>query len=129
MQHFDLIQLNTRLNVYRLPADSPIPDHIWQAEFVSVTRTLDEVSIVASEDADLTAENCSPDWVALKVKGPLPHDMVGVMAELSACIANAGCSIFAIATFDTDYILVNSDKLDLVRAALQDAGHRITQAN
>lgn len=125
MQKFELLQLNSRLNVYRFPPNTPIPEIIWSTEFASVTKTGDELSVVVSEDVLLDSEDCSPNWVALSVKGPLPHGMIGVMAELSNCIASAGCSIFTIATFDTDYILVSEEKMDTAKAALIKAGHSI----
>ena len=73
---------------------------------VSITRTPDELSIVCPEEAvppdDVTSED---GWRALKVPGPIPFETTGVLAGIAAPLAAAGISIFAISTFDTDYVL------------------------
>ena len=124
--------LNERLNVYRFEPGIDLPRTIWDKTFCSVTKVENEVSVVVSGDLDpegipSNTEYCSDDWAAFFVEGPLPHDMVGVMAKLSKCIADIGCSIFAIATFDTDYILVPGNKLDTVKSALVQSGYTIVK--
>ena len=113
------------LTLYRFEPGSDLPESIWDRAFCSVTKTQNEISVVVSGVLDIDSEYCSANWTAFFVEGPLPHNMVGVMAELSKCIASVGCSIFAIATFDTDYILIAEDKLDIVKNALEQAGHTI----
>jgi uncharacterized protein len=90
-----------------------------------VTRTADEVSVVCpAEDAPEGAE-VSAGWRALKVQGPLDHNQVGVLASLSTALADAGVSLFPIATFDTDYVLVKDPDVERATGALEAAGHRI----
>lgn len=62
-------------------------------------------------------------WRALVVAGPLDFALVGILASLSNTLAVAGVSIFAISTFDTDYILVKEEKLGVALASLTAAGH------
>ena len=83
-----------------------------------MTRTADELSIVCPEEqvpGDLTAER---DWRAFKVEGPLDFALVGILAELSGALAAAEVSLFAISTYDTDYLLVRAGKLAEAKRAL-----------
>lgn len=95
---------------------------------VSMTRTSSEFTIVcAQEDApeDVRQER---NWRCLMVAGPLDFSLTGVLAALLAPLANAGVSIFALSTFDTDYLLVRTTQLDLAVAALSAAGHAVAAA-
>ena len=106
------------LAICRLPADQPLPDWV-RGDFVSVTRTPHELSIVCSAPPEgVQAEH---GWRALAVEGPLAFDLVGVIAGISAALAQAGLSIFVVSTYDTDYVLVKN--LDAATAALSAAGY------
>lgn len=114
------------LTVCRLPADAPLPDWALTPPFFSVTRTSEELSVVVPEDAappDTVAER---GWRALKVEGPLDFALVGILASLTATLAAAGIPLFALSTFDTDYLLVGADRLGAAVAALRAAGHEIS---
>jgi len=65
------------------------------------------------------------EWRALQVKGPFALSEIGVLAALAAPLAEAKVSLFAISTFDTDYLLVSEKQLHTALAALRHAGHRI----
>jgi len=65
--------------------------------------------------------------MALKLEGPFPFAMTGVLASFVQPLAEAEIPIFAISTFDTDYVLVKSEDLDAALAALSAAGHMRTQ--
>lgn len=109
--------------VCRLAPDAKRPT--WAAgDFVSVTATVEELSIICPAKlvpADVRAER---DWRVLKVAGPFPFDTVGVLAALAAPLAAAKVSVLAVGTFDTDYLLVKADALDAALRALAGAGHR-----
>lgn len=114
--------------VCRLEADAPTPP--WAlpaaAPFAALTRTDDELSVICPQDAvpgGITAER---DWRALKVLGPLPFDAVGILVGLTAPLADAGIPIFAVSTFDTDYVLIKNDRLQAALEVLQQAGHRLS---
>ena len=66
-----------------------------------------------------------PGWRAFVVRGPLPFDLVGIFASIAGPLAEAGLSIFALATFDTDYVLVKAADVATARAALVAAGHEV----
>jgi len=116
------------LAVCRLASDARIPALALEGEFVCVVRTRDELSIVCRED--VCTENRVPDgapvgrgWVALKLEGPFPFSMTGVLASFVQPLAEAQIPIFAISTFDTDYVLVKRENLEQAVVALGAAGH------
>jgi len=126
-RRFDLTVLPGSFAIAHLAADAPFPRWAVQGSFFSVTRTSDEVSFVCA--ADQVPNDVKPEagWRILKVKGPFALWEVGVLAELSAPLAEAKVSLFAISTFDTDYLLVNEKQLLAAIAALRGAGHRIRE--
>lgn len=112
----------TPLALCRLAPDAPVPAWAWAGAFASVTRTPAELSIVCDEThvpADVAA---SRGWRAFEVRGPLDLSLVGVLAELAAPLVQAGVSIFPIATYDTDWILVREAQLDAACDAFTRAG-------
>ena len=111
--------------VCRLAPDAPVPAWAWTGEIASVTRTSDELSIVCRADAVPDGVRCESGWRCLRVEGPLDFALTGVMASLAAPLADAGISIFPIATFDTDCILVKEDALARAIQALTAAGYGI----
>jgi uncharacterized protein len=110
------------LAVCRLSPSQGVPDWVVRLPFWSLTRTDDELSIVLPETL------ASPTWKqeagfrALKVRGPLDFGLTGVLARLAVALAAAGVSIFALSTFDTDYVLVRDTDLTRAVEALQTAG-------
>src|SRR3954463_2110855 len=102
----EIAVLPDTLAVCRLRASERIPS--WALElhegFVSITRTPDELSIVCDEEAVPPDVEVESGWRALQLPGPIPFDQVGVLASVATPLAAAGVSIFAISTFDTDYV-------------------------
>ena len=94
--------------------------------FVSLTRTPDELSVVCAEESVPAAARCERGWRCLKVLGPLDFALTGVLAALAAPLAKANVSIFAISTYDTDYLLLPDASLERAVAALTGAGHEVT---
>lgn len=94
-------------------------------DFLSVTRTADELSIVLPEAEVGAGVRAERGWRVLRVAGPLELSQVGVLAALAAPLAQDGVSIFAVSTFDTDYLLVKEDDLERAREALSAAGHTV----
>jgi uncharacterized protein len=113
------------LAICRLAADAPIPSWVTRRDFFSITWTRDELSIVCAQ-RDVPADaRCERDWRALRVEGPLDFALTGVLASLAAPLADAGIGIFAISTFDTDYLLVKETNLQHATAVLSQAGHQV----
>ena len=122
-----LAQLNQKLAVVRLAAASALPEGLFGgADFVSVTQTDDELSIVASSEKLKDYDTKEDGWIAFKVLGPLDFSLVGILANLSDALAKAGISLFAVSTYDTDYILVKEAEAAAAGAAFQAAGHELT---
>ncbi|WP_330946762.1 ACT domain-containing protein [Thermomonas sp. LB-4] len=112
--------------VARLPADAPVPAGVLEAPgFVSVSRTADELSIVCPQEAAPPAPGVDGGWRALKLHGPFAFDEVGILAALLAPLAEARIGIFAVSTFDTDYLLVKAADLPRALATLRVAGHAL----
>jgi hypothetical protein len=109
------------LAVCRLAATARVPS--WALElhesFVSVTRTPDELSVVCPDAAVPPDVETESGWRALQLPGPIPFGQIGVLASLATPLAAAGISIFAVSTYDTDYILVKETDLERALAALQ----------
>jgi len=119
--------LPERLAVCRLASDARIPAWAQEGGFFCVMRTHDELSIVC---ADVCAEDRVADgatvergWVALQLEGPFPFSMTGVLASFVQPLAEAQIPIFAISTFNTDYVLIKRENLKGATLALSAAGH------
>ena len=127
-RHLDLSLLPERFAISRLAANSPIPDWAMRGPFFSVTRTGDELSVVTELCFVPVGVQSQPGWRVLKVHGPFVLSEVGVLAALAKPLADAKISLFAVSTFDTDYLLVASETLSAAIAALERAGHTIRRS-
>ncbi|HEX8254675.1 MAG TPA: ACT domain-containing protein [Thermoanaerobaculia bacterium] len=116
--------LDARLAVCRLAPDAPLPSWI-RGSFVSVTRTADELSIVCDDDAAPEDVQAERGWRALKVEGPIPFEVTGVAAALVGPLADASISVFLLATFDTDYLLLKDEVFERAVDILRAAGHEL----
>lgn len=121
---FTLTQLPARYAICRLAADADLPAWVPSAgDFVSVSRTPDELSIVCDE------ARVPPDVLAgrgrccLRVEGPFDLGVVGVLAALAQPLAQARIAIFVVSTYDTDYVLLAEPDLDVAIRVLSDQGH------
>jgi len=97
-------------------------------DFLSITRTADELSIVSLIDAVPAGAPAETGWRCLQVVGPLSFELTGVVASLSVPLAEARVPIFVVSTYDTDYLLIRSHDLDRACATLRDAGHVIEKS-
>jgi hypothetical protein len=120
----ELIVLSGTYAICRLPSDAAFP--AWATgELVCITRTADELSVVCREDAVPEGARCERGWRCLRVAGTLGLSLVGVLASLLVPLAGAGVGVFAISTFDTDYLLVREADLARATEALRAAGHQV----
>ena len=120
-----LCALDADLAVCRLPPDAPAPEVPVGGALFAVTRTADELSVVcpaADAPPDATVE---AGWLALVVDGPLDIGLTGILASLAVPLAEAGIPIFAISTYDTDYVLVREADLAAAVESLRGAGHQV----
>ncbi len=110
--------------VSRLAPDTPaLPAWALVGPWYSITRTADEISIVCPAAAvpdDVTTER---GWRMFVLTGPFPFGLTGILAAVLAPLATAAIPIFALSTFDTDYVLVKAGDLERAAATLRAAGH------
>jgi len=121
----ELTLLPERFAISRLAADALIPRWATEGPFFSVTRTGDELSVVTELSLVPPDVQSQPGWCVLKVHGPFVLSEVGVLASLAAPLADGKISLFAVSTFDTDYLLIASETLSAAITALERAGHTI----
>ena len=121
-----LTVLEDRLAVCRLDAASDAPPRTDPTGLFSVTRTPDELSVVCAEELAPEDARCERGWRALKLEGPFEFTEVGVLASVAAPLAEAGVGIFAVSTFDTDYVLVKEEQLEVAAAALRAREHEVS---
>ena len=114
--------LEDQLAVCRLEPTSPVPDWLPSQGFTTVTRTTEELSVVCRAEAVPAGVKSEKGWAALKVLGPLPFDAVGILNQFAAPLADANIPIMAIVTYDTDYVLVRTDQIEIAHTVLTRAG-------
>lgn len=128
--------LNNTLAIYRLSSNDKLPESIFsslssETSFFSITKTKDEISVIVDEDIFKNQKENFPHlksevgFKALQVEGVLDFSLIGILANLSSILAAAGVSIFAVSTFDTDYILVREQNLEKAIKALESNSHKI----
>jgi len=118
--------LDENLSIHRFSKSKEVPLEVFQSNFFNISKTDEELSIVCPSSLELDSEHCNTDWVCIKVIGPLDFNLTGVLAKLSRVLAEAHISIFALSTYDTDYILVKSGQAKEATAALEAAGYKFT---
>lgn len=128
-RRFELTVLPGFFAIVRLAPDASLPSWATVGGFFSVTRTRDELSVICLANQVPSGLAAEAGWRALKVHGPFALSEIGVLAALAAPLAHAKVSLFAISTFDTDYLLVSDKKLDAATAALRAAGHGVVDDN
>ena len=111
--------------VCRLDPHAAPPAWAFAGELWSVTRTPDELSVVCAAGQVPEGVQAARGWAALKLRGPFDFGLTGILASVLNPLRDAGVGIFALSTYDTDYVLVAQEQLDKAVAALRDAGHHV----
>ena len=122
---FVIHELTGRFAIVRLNPEREVPSWAWRGSLCAVVRSGDELSIVCDQNVVPDGVRSERDWVALKLEGPLPLSMAGVLASLLCPLASASIAVFTISTFDTDYFLVKDDRVQQTREILKAEGHRV----
>ena len=127
--NLEVTLLPHRYAIFRLPPGQydalDCPGFRDDMAFLSITRTREEISGVCEESSMPAGVTAQRGRRLLRVQGPLDFSLTGILASLTSPLAKAGVSIFAISTYDTDYLLLAEQDLDLAIAALQRAGHTV----
>ncbi len=118
-------QLLSHYAVVRLAATAEIPAWAVSGEFTSITRSGDELSLVCPVKNIPPGIPYDPRWICLKLEGPFPFSQTGVLLSFLEPLSNNSIPIFAISTFDTDYVLVPQQHANAALDLLRAAGHAL----
>ena len=111
--------------IVRLALDAAVPEWGTKGEFRSITRTSDELSIVCPAE-NVPADLPSPHrWACLKLEGPFPFSQTGVLLSFIEPLSSKGIPVFAVSTYDTDYVLIQEEFAGMALDSLQQAGHEL----
>jgi uncharacterized protein len=97
--------------IVRLGPAEQIPDWGECGVFCSITRTPEELSLLVEAAAVPQGLQMETGWQGMKLEGPFPFNAVGILAGILTPLAEAGISILAVSTFDTDYVFVKADQM------------------
>jgi len=121
----NLTILDTLFSIVKLPPTEEVPSWASSGELLSITRTNDELSIVcpASNIPHDAPTDIEHNWKCIMVEGVLDFGLTGILSSLARPLAENEISIFAISTYNTDYILMKAHFLAKAKLVLQNAGH------
>lgn len=111
--------------IVRLAPNATVPDWATRGEFTSITRTAEELSIVCAADNLPSEVHSSHHWICLRLEGPFPFELTGVLLSFIEPLSRNDVPIFAISTYDTDYVLIQEDYMGNVMDILREAGHEL----
>ena len=95
-------------------------------DLLFVGKTDDELSLVCETAAVPEHTVAREDgWKGFRVQGVLDFSLIGILSKISTVLAENGIGIFAVSTYDTDYILVKAENFDTAADALAAAGYDI----
>jgi uncharacterized protein len=124
-QSLKFCQLRGLYAIVRLPPHAPVPAWAAKGDFTSITHTADEVSIVCAANNIPRDVDPGPRWVCLKLEGPFAFSETGILLSFIEPLSNGGIPIFAISTYDTDYVLVQEAFAGVTLQTLDKAGHEL----
>ena len=124
-RRLSLTLLPESIAICRLEAGDPMPMWATAAPWWSITRTPDELSVVCAESCVPVGISASRGWRAVRFAGPLPLDQTGILASVTGPLAAAHISVFAVGTYDTDYVLIPEAQRTAAIDALERAGHSV----
>lgn len=120
-----LSELPGEFSVCQLGSDDEIPAWATEGSFFTVSRTADELSIVCESGLVPSGVKAEHGWMCLKVAGPLDFSLTGILASLVSPLGENDISIFALSTFNTDYLLIGKENFSRAKEILVKSGHTI----
>lgn len=121
----NLTVLAAHFAVCQLPPDAQLPSWATGPGFFSLTRTSHELSVVCAQDSVPSGVRSEAHWRCIQVEGPLDFALTGILLSIARPLAEAGVSIFALSTYDTDYVMVKNNTLGRAIEVLELAGHSV----
>jgi len=125
MSKLTLELMDETFAIHSLAVNSAIPLEVFEAPVYFIAKTYEEISIVLPEQIDIDSDEVESNWRALEVIGPLGFSLTGILSNISSVLAAKEISIFAISTFDTDYILVKDEKIEAAINALKENNYQV----
>lgn len=111
--------------IVRLNPDAAVPVWATKGDFTSITSSPDELSVVCPADHLPKDIDSGPRWICFKLEGPFPFSQTGVLLSFIEPLSDNGIPIFAISTYDTDYVLIQEEFAGLALDTLREAGHEL----
>ena len=119
----ELLKLPYDLTVCKVTDISEID---LSAGFYFIGRTDEELSLVCrTEDAPAHTTEREDGWKGFRIEGVLDFSLIGILSKISTVLAEAGIGIFAVSTYNTDYVLVKAEQFDRAMEALAGAGYQV----
>lgn len=125
MEKPDLQVLDGEFSIHRLSASARVPGAVMACPFHWIAHTDEETSIVCPASVAVPGARTETGWSCIRVDGPIDFAVTGLLADLSRALADVGIAIFALSTFDTDYLLVPTLRIEDAAAVLRRAGYHI----
>ena len=110
--------LASKYQVLKLNPNQELLQDIFNKEFYSITKTEEEISIVADNEINIQSDNVEKNWKIIKIEGVLDFSLIGILSKISEVLADNNISIFVVSTYNTDYILVKEDNIDKAKEVL-----------
>ncbi|KAB8127385.1 ACT domain-containing protein [Gracilibacillus oryzae] len=122
-----LRKLSATFSIVKIDPSDNIPSWAVSDLFISITKTDEELSIVCPTDnvpdnAQVIA--IEHDWKCIKIEGMLDFALTGILASLANPLADNNISIFAISTYNTDFLMVKSEVFEKAKEVLEAEGHQ-----
>lgn len=113
--------------VCRLPAGSALPEWFHPGPFATVSWADDELSILCHDSQVPETVQCERGWRCLMLQGPFAFDQTGILLQVLQPLAEAKIGIFALSTFDTDYVLVKEHAFEHAKRTLLESGMNLIE--
>lgn len=129
MMKITLIPLKDSFSIYQFGLTSQIPDEIVASGFCSITRTGDELSVVANCAVEFENAKVCKAWKGFKVDGILDFTLVGIIHEITRPLKENNISVFVLSTYNTDYIFVQEENFGRTKEIFQSLDSFIVKTN
>ena len=113
-------------SVHSFAPDAEVPEPEISRSLFSVTRTDEELSVICDSERTLDSMSREEDFKCMRIEAVLEFSLVGVLSRITSILAETKVSVFALSTFNTDYILFKSEDLNTVTTCLQEAGYSVS---
>ncbi len=123
MSSLELQKLSYRLTVCKVKSVSDID---MDSEFFFIGKTDEEISLVCrTEDTPQETVERDDGWRGFRISGVLDFSLIGILSKLSGILAEKKIGIFAVSTYNTDYILVKEENFEKALLALEEEGYTV----